>query len=241
MRKILISALMEFKNLRLFKLQIIISLGIIPFSYLFVVLLYANGSDIPYLLSGFSVISLFSSLITLLSLRISNLMEPEVVELYSTLPVNYSDIIISYTLVYVILALPQSFLSLGLSALNVNSVNLWLVGTGVVLGIILFGLMAISLGLFINNPYKAQGVVPLIGWLMLLLSPAYYHIKNYYMLAVLMVNPVTHVLNIIRAGLGDGGLRYVHPHIFYLIVLSILLSVYIGRRFKNVYMLEKLY
>jgi|GEM_PF-5784683 len=64
MDKIITGIQMELKSLRLFKWQVFISIVILPFSYVFVMLLFGNiqRNDIPYLLSGYLVASLIGFL-----------------------------------------------------------------------------------------------------------------------------------------------------------------------------------
>ena len=94
MKKIINAVGFEFKSLRVYKIQILISLIILPFSYLFLIILNlsSKGENVPYLISGFIVASLIGSFISLLSLRISNISTPEVLELYSTITISIKEL-----------------------------------------------------------------------------------------------------------------------------------------------------
>lgn len=245
MSKICIGIQMEFKGLRLFKLQLFISMVLMPFSYIFVILLSENvhGEEISYLLSGFIIASLIGSFISMLALRVSNLMQAEVLELYSTLPINTIQIIFVLLLSYTILALPQVLLSIGFSIAYAKTVNITLLILGVIISTIALSLFGVFLGLLIKNFYKAQGFLPLLAWILLLISPTYYRIQHLNLIykIVILANPVTQGLNIIRASLGFDQTISVRWSFFYLTIMVVLLYLYIVRSLRKMYILEKLY
>lgn len=238
-------ASMELKNLRLFRTYIFMNLVLLPASFMVVILLSRNAteSELSYQLSGFAIASLIGSFVSLLAHRVSNMMQADVLELYAALPVSTLQIVAAQTATYLFIALPQVMAALALSAILADAVRMGLVITGMIASVALLTLLGVTLGMVIRNPYVAQGVLPLVAWILLLGSPIYYDSQRIQglFLAFSLINPVTHALNVIRAPLG-------FPHIIppgysyaYIGIVVAVLSIYSFRRAKKLYMLEKLF
>ncbi len=243
--KVLIGMQMEFKSLRLYKWQVLSSLLILPFSYVFVMLLSGNihGQDIAYILTGYMVATLIGTFLGLYAMRICNLMQPEVLELYATFQVSVMQTVLSYCFSYVLLSLPIIILSLAISVHYAASVNMALFIAGTLISIAATALLATFLGLLIKNMYKAQGIIPMLSWVFLLIAPIYYSTQNLSPVykTVLLINPVTHCLNLVRMALGFQPVTGILWSFGYLVIFIVVLAVYALRAFRRTYILEQLY
>jgi len=246
MSKVWVEVLMELKGLRIYKLQMFINLLLIPLSYAFITVLTSGmeGKDISYLLSGLIVSSLIGSFIGLLAMRISGLTQPQTMELYAAMPVTRAQVFCGLALTYTLLALPQIILLLGLSLWQAESPRSGLLIVGVLVSCGAFVSLAVFLGLMVRNPFKAQGIFPLTSWLLMLLSPVYYHSQHLpaFYNALMLINPATHALNIIRPFLGFSEIidvRYSFLCLGILIVVTSFYSYHIVKR--KMYLLEKFF
>ena len=238
---------LEIKSLRLYGLQIIISLWVMPASYMMVIILGrpANGAVLAYELTGFVAASLAGSLLSLLSARVSNFMQPYVMELYATVPATPLEIVAGQTLSYAALTLPQVLVAMILAAhlAGVGWHRSAPVGGSVLLAIAVLGAGGICLGLLIRNPFVAQGVLPLMTWVLVLVSPAYYgvHAIPQWIRLVFAANPVTGVVTLLRWSVGmPTSFSPVHEAV-YLGVLLVAMAGFTVLRLSRLYMLERLF
>lgn len=238
--------LVEVKMLRLYAVSIMINMILIPVSYVIIMLisLGAKSGELSYQLSGFMVASLIGSMVTLLALRVSSMAQADVLELYAALPVTLFEIVIAQVATYLLLALPQVAVSLLLSILNANaSVNILVTLVGFAMSVSIMAALGVALGLSIRNPYIAQGIIPMLSFAILLLSPVYYRAEALpvWARAVLLVNPVTHALNVMRTPLGFASIIPQGYSYLFLIAVMTLLIVYAVTKLRKVYILEKLF
>lgn len=234
--------LLELKGMRIYKIFILINLVVLPFSYAFVLLLAGAEQDPSYVLSGLVVASLVSTFVTLLAHRVSNLVEPHVLELYAVFPVSLALMVVGAVVAYALIVFPQVAIFMGLT--------IWFAHTGkrailAVPGMFLCLLFLASLGVFlgtqVRNPFKAQGLFPLLSWILILTAPVYYQVENLpktYVILILL-NPLTHVLNVIRSPLGFVPILNTCLSLGVLVVVGGLASLYAFRRLKNIRMLEQ--
>jgi len=245
MDKIITGIQMEFKSLRIYKWQVITYLLILPLSYIFVMLLFGNiqRNDISYLLSGYIIASLIGSFAGLFAIRVCNLMQPEVLELYATFFITIPQILISLSLTYIIISIPGIALSSLLSIKYANFANLLIFTGGIIISILAILSLGLFLGLLIKNMFKAQGIIPLLSWGLLLFAPVYYKVQHLNLLykVILLINPVTHTLNILRISLGFPEIINIRWSFLYLSVLIIVIFIYSIKSFKRFYILEKFY
>ena len=246
MRKIWIEFLMEFKGLRIYKVQLLINLLLIPFSYVLIIILAGGAGEeaISYLSSGLIVASLIGSFVGLLAMRISNLTQPQIMELYAAMPVSRSQVLYGLIITYVLLALPQILLLLGLSFWQAQSSRVGFVIIGILISCAAFVALALFLGAMVRNPFKAQGVFPLVSWLLLLFSPIYYHSQHLpaFYKGLMLANPATHALNIIRPFLGFSMIIDVKYSYLYLSIFTITAFLYSYHIIKHkMYLLEKFF
>ncbi len=244
MGKLGIEIRLEWKGLRLYRTQLLISLFLIPFSYAFILLLSVRPAEgqLSYILSGLMVASLLGAG-SLAGLRVTNLVQPEVLELYAALPISTGQATLGVVTAYVLLVIPQSVVLLGLASWWASRISLGMLVAGAVITVIAVFALWTALGLLVRNPFKAQGVFSLIAWALLLFSPIYYEMKGLPLLyrALLLVNPVTHALNIIRPFLGmDAQLSYA-ASFFYLGILTCLSVLYSVLALRKLRMVEKLF
>lgn len=244
MGKLVTEVILEWKGLRLYRTQLFISLFLIPFSYAFILLLSLRPAEgqLSFVLSGLMVASLLGAG-SLVGLRVANLVQPEVLELYATLPIGMGQAALGVVIAYVVLVIPQSVVLLGLSSWWAGRANPGMLVAGAVTSVIALFALWTALGLLVRNPFKAQGMFSLIAWALLLFSPIYYEMKDlpFAYRALLLVNPVTHALNVIRPFLGmDMQISYLVSFL-YLGTLTCLLLVYSVWSLRKLHMLEKLF
>jgi len=107
----------------------------------------------------------------------------------------------------------------------------------------IFGEDISNLGLLIENVFIAQGIIPVLSWVFLIFAPVYYSTENLYPVytSVLLVNPVTHCLSLVRFALGFPPIANMIWSFIYLTVLITVLSIYVLKTFKSIYILERFY
>ena len=216
--KIIPSISLELKGMRIYKLQLVISLFVMPLSVL-LIMLFSNGTSVNYtwLISGFIVASIMGSTISMLSMRVSNLVQPEILELYSTFLITKRQLLSTLSLTYALLSLPQ-----------------------IMVAIILLYFFAGSLRL--QNPFKASGIVSIISYAIMTLTPFYYVVdegSNEIIRIIQMFNPFNCCLVSLRAGLYPMDPNQIILSYAILAILSLMLSIAINRKVGDIYILEK--
>lgn len=247
MERIKIGVEMELKNLRIFLLQLFVVLFLLPFSYLFIMLLAGNGNleriQIVSLLTGYIVVTLTSAFINMLSLRITNTRQPEVLELYSTFSITFPQIVVSQCITYTLLTLPLILAAFLYVILSLESVNILLFISGIVIGIFVLLLLSVSLGLLMNNLFLANGLYQIISVFLIIFSPSFFDMQtlNKFFQTLLLLNPITHVLNILRSPLNISLGFDVRWSYLFLFVLSVLLVLFVSKKVSKTYILEKIF
>lgn len=234
----------ELKGMRVYKVFLLINLVVLPFSYAVVLLLAGAGQDYSYLLSGLVVASLVGTFVGLVAHRVSNLVQPQVLELYATLPARMELMVAGAVAAYALVVFPQVSALTGLAIwLSQVGIKALFALPGMLLGFIFLALLGVFLGTLVRNPYKAQGLFPLFSWILLLTAPVYYQLgslpKAYVMLVFL--NPLTHILNVIRSPLGFASLLDIRISIGLLILGCGLMSLYALRSLRELKMLEQFF
>ncbi|MBP9019583.1 MAG: ABC transporter permease [Bacteroidales bacterium] len=247
MERIKIGVEMELKNLRIFLLQLFVVLFLLPFSYLFIMLLAGNGNleriQIVSLLTGYIVVTLTSAFINMLSLRITNTRQPEVLELYSTFSITFPQIVVSQCITYTLLTLPLILAAFLYVILSLESVNILLFISGIVIGIFVLLLLSVSLGLLMNNLFLANGLYQIVSVFLIIFSPSFFDMQtlNKFFQTLLLLNPITHVLNILRSPLNISLGFDVRWSYLFLFVLSVLLVLFVSKKVSKTYILEKIF
>ncbi|MCL0056612.1 ABC transporter permease [Dehalococcoidia bacterium] len=241
MTKVWFATLMEIKGMRIYKVQLFINLIVIPFSYAIVLLLAGAGEEHAFLLSGLMIASLVAVFFTLVALRVSNLMQADVLELYAVLPIHMTQAVLGIIAAYSLLALPQVIFLLALAAWQASEVQIGLLLIGTIVSLFAMASLGCFLGVVVRNPFKAQGIFPLLTWLTLLASPIYYGAQDlpraYVMM--LLINPTTHAVNLIRPYLGFPEIIDIRLSLVALIGIAALLGGYSFKALKDVRMLER--
>lgn len=247
MEKIKIGVEMELKSLRIFLLQLFVVLFLLPFSYLFIMLLAGSGNleriQIVSLLTGYIVVTLTSAFINMLSLRITNTRQPQVLELYSTFSITFPQIVVSQCITYTLLTLPLILAAFLYVILSLKSVNILLFISGIVIGIFVLLLLSVSLGLLMNNLFLANGLCQIVSVFLIIFSPSFFGMQtlNKFFQTLLLLNPITHVLNILRSPLNISLGFDVRWSYLFLFVLSVLLVLFVSKKVSKTYILEKIF
>lgn len=247
MEKIKIGVEMELKSLRIFLLQLFVVLFLLPFSYLFIMLLAGNGNleriQIVSLLTGYIVVTLTSAFINMLSLRITNTRQPQVLELYSTFSITFPQIVVSQCITYTLLTFPLILAAFLYVILSLKSVNILLFISDIVIGIFVLLLLSVSLGLLMNNLFLANGLCQIVSVFLIIFSPSFFGMQtlNKFFQTLLLLNPITHVLNILRSPLNISLGFDVRWSYLFLFVLSVLLVLFVSKKVSKTYILEKIF
>jgi len=245
MDKIITAIQMQFKTLRIYLLQLFLVVFVMPFSYALVVLLSSGTQNVSvsYLLSGYIVSTLISTFLAMLALSITNLRQKEVLELYSTYAVTFPEVIVSVCLTYVLIVLPIIVAVLPFILIHVSSVNYLMFFLAIIISILFLLCFSVYLGLSMKNLFIANGLLQLISWAFILFSPIYYSFQSQSTVFkyVLLINPTTHLLNIIRIPLGFAPVASVWISYMYVSLLIALMLLYISKRVRSTYILEKIF
>jgi len=233
----------EIKSMRLFGMQILISMVILPFILLLLLLLQPGSHTLnqkTVLITGYIVASLLGVYLNVYAITVANLMLPEVLELYAVLPIRRREVIGAGAAIYTFLVLPQVIIASGIllgryplvAMLNFVVSLLW----------VMFSLViwAVWLGLRIRY-YVAMGVLPFISWVMLLITPIYYDVAVMpgWAFVASMLNPLFHYVLILRQPLQVSSFPIGLSWGISLLFVGILL-IGIRQRIKEMYILETL-
>jgi len=238
MNRLFQAILFEFRAFRVFKIQILISLFIMPLSYMLIILLNTGGNQqiSLYLLTGFVVASLIGTYVSLLGLRVSNLMMPEVLEMYAAFPIKMRTVALSYLITYSLYVLPQIIVaSIIIAVISLSSIAWGLFVFNVILTMITLSGFGVFLGFFFKNYFMAQGILPLLSWIFLFITPLYYQAKSSIFFSI---NPLNSCVKLLRHSIGlyEGVIIWDYV---YLIGLIIILSFFVNRKLLRLYLLEK--
>ncbi|WP_297468849.1 hypothetical protein [Thermococcus sp.] len=229
---------MELKGMRIYKTFLFVNLLLMPLALLFMMIMNSGSrtpEEVSYLVSGFIVVSLVSSFLGTLTNRVSNVFEPSVLELYSTLPPRISKVVLAQFLTYSHLVLPQVLIGLAVivSYQGAGRINILLLILALLITFIELGTLAIAIGVKIGNPHKAMAITGILPWLLVVFSPAYYRSS----FPALYLNPVTYLLSCIRSAIGLEGASPI-PWLVSATLTAIFL-LFALRSLRSGYMLEK--
>lgn len=238
-----LNILYELKGMKLYWMQILISLFVMPISFVFVFLIGggSDGEKVAFWLSGFIVASMGGAFLGTVALRVCNLMAPEVRELYATFALSRGEMVMSVSVTYTLLVLPQILIAGSIAAFMAPAFHIWLFIFAILGGMLSLATLSVWLGLLVKNYYHALGLFPLLSWIIILLSPAYYDPVqlNPAFRWGLLLNPLTHYLNLIRTGLGFTPALAPLWSLLYTLGLFTFILVAIRRRLGGMYILEK--
>ena len=245
MRMIWIQMLIELRSLRINRLSLAITALVLPIAYSGVAILTQPVSSwqISYLLSGSLIASLMSSVFFLTVIRTSNLFQAEVLELHAAFPIRRIHQVLGAWLASSLISLPLAGILFGLCILWAPSPEALPALLGLILSYAMVIVMATGLGLLVRNPYKAQGILSIVAWLMVLISPMQQDMSQVPtpLRFLLLINPVTHALNMVRPFLGFDAV--LHPAISFAFSAAMLLIVtpLLVRAIRRVTILEKFF
>ncbi|MFV9567738.1 hypothetical protein [Thermoanaerobacter mathranii] len=91
--------------------------------------------------------------------------------------VNIKEIALSLALTYIIFTLPV-IISSYISVVFASEVSAGFLIVGIILSLVVILLIGTFLGLLIKNVFIAQGIMPLLSWVFLLIAPVYYSVEH---------------------------------------------------------------
>lgn len=238
-----LNIIFELKGMRFYRLQLLVSLFVMPLAFVVVLLAGKNLSsdNVTFVLSGFIVTSMVGSFLGTLALRVSNMMMPDILELYATFSLSRREMVTGMSVTYGLLALPQILVAGTITAFTAPAFQPGLFIFAILIGMFSLAAISVWLGLLVRNYYQAMGLFPLLNWIVVLLSSAYYDPSNMSTAFqwILLVNPVTHYLNLLRSSLGFSPAFSPIWSLVYTFGLLILLIIAINKRVREMYILER--
>ena len=228
---------MEFKTLRMNFLNVILSILIIPMSFL--VINIANNANIIILLLGLIVSSLMGNFLVSYSQRITNIVSIQVLELYSTWGISTQILALSIGIYHVIVSIPIIVVVTLILLMIGTNINWLYYLIGICMTIIFMGTFGGVIGTNIKKPNKALAVNSYMYYLLTMITPIYYETVNNYRVynIVNILNPISHLVNILRYSVG---LYENISFISYIYILFLIMILYIitKNRLSKVYMVE---
>jgi|GEM_PF-4084265 len=206
MRNLFLMAGFEFRAMRIYWFQLLIAGIVMPLALMVTILLAQSGSGerLPFLLTGFIASSIASTFLNILALRVVNIMQPDVLELYAALGFSRRDMVASFAIFYSMFLLPQTIVASVLALHWAGNPGMVAFPVAIVGCALFMGVLAITLGLRVRNYFHAMGIFPCLSWAMIMLSPAYYPMSSLpvALQALMWLNPLTHCLNIAHHYIG---------------------------------------
>lgn len=222
------STLFTLKMYRLYWTSVLTVTVILPLTYMAILVLSSGGSSESLVvgLTGYLVMVCFSSLVYPVALIVANTFEEQVLELHASLPISLTALFASYVVSQLIFSAPA--ITLGIVALYavVGSFNWPYIILCLFISLTLFPHLAILLGLTVKSRYKLEPVLTSLITLVVVATPLYYRLTSIYepWRSALLLNPITHVISLLRLGTGiHEGIPTIYS-IVYLGSLTLLLS-----------------
>lgn len=212
------------KTYRLFWTILVTVTVLLPFTYLVVVVMFSGGNPESLVigLTGFLVMTLFSTLVYPTAISVANMFEEQALELYATLPISLRALLASNVISQLIFSSVPTALGIAMLTLTASSVSGVYIALGLLYSITIFSLTALILGLGIRNRYKLDPVLTFLMMIVVIATPLYYRLSGTIPLlrAALITNPVTHIVCLLRLGIGLNEGIPVEVSILYLTILS---------------------
>jgi len=177
-----------------------------PVTYLIIILAISQG-DLEALrvaLTGYITITGFNILLYMLATLIANTFEEQVLESYALLPVSFWEIVISQILAQALIGIIP--LAVGLVVLKCisSNINIPLLITGLTLEFAIYTPLAILLGISVRNRIRLDPLLVFLMMFIVIATPSYYrllYIGDIYK-TLLLINPLTHVVLVLRSAVG---------------------------------------
>lgn len=215
------------KSYRLFWATLITVTVVLPFTYLAIIVMFSGGNPESLVtgLTGFLVMTLFSTLVYPTAILIANMFEEQALELYATLPISLRTLLASIVISQLIFSSIPVVLGIVALVLIVSDVRGAYIALGLLYSITIFSFTALILGLSIRSRYKLDPVLTSLMMIVVIATPLYYRLSGITMplRAVLIANPVTYVVCLLRLGIGLNEGIPAEASIAYLTVLSLIL------------------
>lgn len=223
------STVFTLKMYRLYWANMLSVMLVLPLTYLAVVTLFSGGSPESLLigLTGFTVMVCFTTMVYPVALQVANMFEEQVLEIYASLPVSLRELLVSTVISQLVFSAPAIAVSLVALKALATTVDTVYVVVSVVLSLLFFSALAVALGLVFKSRYKLDSLLTVLMMLLVVATPLYYKLGSVegYLKIALLVNPVTHMVCLLREGVGvsEGVSPWVSAA--YLVVASITLVV----------------
>lgn len=182
-------------------------LYLVPLTYLVVVFVMAQGSleALATGLTGFVVMVGYQYLLQTSASFISNMFEPQIFETYYLMPQSFPEIIASFIAVTVLLISmpPVALCSLAL-AWTVGIVDVPVYLAGIVLMYAFFVPLAVLLAVTVKRAMTLSSILSFLMFVVIIASPVFYrllYVSEPYR-ALLLLNPLTHIVVVLRSGSG---------------------------------------
>ncbi|MEM1719315.1 MAG: hypothetical protein QW432_02990 [Desulfurococcaceae archaeon] len=215
------------KMYRLFWMTLVMVTVVLPFTYLVVVVMFSGGNpeSLATGLTGFLVMTSFSALVYPTAISIANMFEEQALELYATLPVSLRVLLASNVISQLIFSSTPVVLGVVALVLIAGNVHGAYMALGLVYSTTIFSFTALILGLSVRSRYKLEPVLMSLMMLVIVATPLYYRLFGLTkpLREILVANPVTHIVCLLRLGIGLSEGVPAEVSIAYLTALSLAL------------------
>ena len=200
------STLFALKTYRLYWPNLISICVLMPITYLVVIFATVPG-DIEALkavLVGYIVMTGFNTLFYMSALYIANTFEEQVLESYVLLPVPFWEVILSTILAQVLVSIPPLVVGLIMLFLVSSTINILLLVAGLAVIPVIYNSLGVLLGAKVRNMIKLNPLLVALMMITIIATPVYYrllYVSEPYR-TLLLLNPLTHVVVVLRASVG---------------------------------------
>jgi len=210
---------------------------LMPITYLVIVFAISQG-DFEVLrvaLTGYITIAGFNILFYMSAILVANTFEEQVLESYALLPVPFWEIIASLILTQALIGTAPLILGLVMLRSVSSSINISPLLAGLVLIFVIYTLLAILLGVTVRSRIRLDPLLVFLMMIVIITTPAYYrllHVSEPYK-TLLLVNPLTHIVVILRSSVGVSECVPVEFSILYTTLFSILLCIFVWYKLRG--------
>jgi ABC-type polysaccharide/polyol phosphate export permease len=189
---------------------------------------------------------IFTSFLTLFlsnySMRISNMMQAEVLELYATLDTKLGDILKALSIFYSIPLFVLYMICLVILIFFNATVNLILYLIMFCVLIVFLSRLGMCVGLIFRNPYKAGAMIPYLVFIALTITPINFVFQDTGVVKYLFLfNPLFALLQLLADTILEGSWNLISIiSLGYISIITIIMEIYIKRKTTNSFILEKL-
>jgi len=231
------STLFNLKMYRLYWPHLISICMLMPITYLVIVFAVSQG-DLETLLAaltGYIIMSGFNILFYMSAIYVANTFEEQVLESYVLLPVPFWEVVVSVVVTQGLIGIPSLVVGLVIIFLVSRSIHIPLLLAGLILLYLVYSSLSILLGMQVKSRIKLDPLLITLMMLTIIITPAYYrllYVSEPYR-TLLLLNPLTHIVIILRASVGVNEGFPVTLSLLYITLFSTLISLLVWWKLRG--------